>query len=89
MNIIPKTRRSLWKVKGNDVEIVSTITCVSHTIVHVPGLRTAYRSFFTVEVEFGTKVARVRSIPNDEALEWEERLVLMVFVELGALEVQR
>ncbi len=46
----------------------------------------SYQPIYTVEVEFGSKVLRVRSLPNAEALEWEQRLVYVAFVELGAIE---
>ncbi len=78
----PQTRHSRWSCDGRDV--VSTIVLVGRMLHRLPGRR-KYRRLYTVEVEFGTKVLRVRGVPLDEAPAWEQRLVYLAFVELGAL----
>jgi len=78
-----QTRRSRWTCNG--AEVLSTVVLAARMIHRFPGRR-QYRRLYTVEVEVGTKVLRVRGVPLDEALAWEQRLVYLAFVELGALE---
>jgi hypothetical protein len=85
MILVPQTRRSKWSCNG--VEINSTIVCVGRSLSAAAGRRISYRPLYTVEVEFGEKRLRVRSVPNADALAWEQRLVYVAFVELGAIRV--
>ncbi len=82
MTISPQTRRSRWTCNG--AEVLSTVILVSRMVHRVPGLR-QYRRLYTVEVEVGTKLLRVRSVPLVEALAWEQVLVHHAFAEIGAL----
>ena len=83
MTVPAQTRRSRWTCNG--AEVLSTVVLAARMIHRFPGRR-QYRILYTVEVEVGTKVLRVRGVPLDEALAWEQRLVYLAFVELGALE---
>ena len=82
MTTAPQTCRSRWTCNG--AEVLSTVVLAARMIHRFPGRR-QYRRLYTVEVEFGTKVLRVRGVPLDEGLAWEQRLVYLAFVELGAL----
>ena len=82
MTIPAQTRRSRWTCNG--AEVLSTVVLAARMIHRFPGRR-QYRRLYTVEVEVGTKVLRVRGVPLDEALAWEQHLVHHAFVELGSL----
>lgn len=82
----PQTRRSRWTC--SDSEVLSTIVLVSRMVHRFPGIR-QYRRLYTVEVEYGDKRLRVRSVPLDEALAWEKLLVHHAFAELGAVDAPR
>jgi len=81
--IVPQIRRSTWSCNG--VEVRSTITCSSRPILHVVGRAHGYRPQYTVAVFFGSRVARVRDVPNAEAIAWEQRLAVQALAELGAI----
>lgn len=83
MTLVPQIRRSTWTCNG--IEIRSTIVCSGRSLIHIVGRHHSYRPLYTVEVYFGTRVARVRCVPNAEALAWETKIVRLAFVELGAL----
>jgi hypothetical protein len=83
MNLVPQTRRSTWTCNG--VELVSTIVCVGRSLSASVGRRISYRPLYTVEVEFGTRVARVRNVSNAVALACELEVVRWAFTELGVL----
>jgi hypothetical protein len=85
VKLVPQTRRSTWTTNG--ITVVSAIVCVGRALHSTPGCFAAYRPLYTVEVEFGEKRLRVRSVPNADALAWEQRLVYVAFVELGAIRV--
>ena len=83
MTLVPQIRRSTWTCNG--VVLVSTIVCVGRSLSSTTGRRISYRPLYTVEVEVGTRVARVRNVTNADALAWERELVRLAFVELGVL----
>lgn len=83
MKLVAQTRRTVSTCNG--VELISMITCVGRSLTRVAGQPFTYRPLYTVEVFFGTRVARVRNVPDAEAIAWELELVRRAFIELGAL----
>jgi hypothetical protein len=77
------TRRSTWTC--NEAQVISTITCVGRVLFRGADKRISYYKLYTVAVEFGTLVARVRRVPNAAALAWETELVRRAFIELGVI----
>lgn len=83
MILVPQTRRSTWTINGVTVE--TTIFCSGRSLTRIAGQFFTYRPLYTVEVYFGTRVARVRNVPNAQALAWEFELAALALAELGAL----
>ena len=83
MILVPQIRRSTWSCDG--IEVRSTITCSSRSIIHVVERANGYLPRYTVEVFYGSRVARVRDVPNAEALAWERYIAVQVLAELGAI----
>ena len=83
MILVPQIRRSTWT--SNGVEVRSVVRCSGQSLTRIAGRAFTYRPLYTVEVFFGSKVARVRNVHNAAALAWEFEISVQALVELGAV----